>query len=203
MEKLDLFKELKAEYNKSKKPNIIETTSANYLTVTGIGAPAGEEYTAKVSALYAVAFPLKMNSKKHDKDYVVSKMEGLWWADEASEWDFLDVPRERWQWKMIIRTPDFISQPDVDSIIEMQIKKKKELPIAEVTYEEINEGLCVQALHVGPYADETPLIRSMHELATDEGYEFHGLHHEIYLSDPRKVDPSKLKTILRHPIRIK
>jgi len=198
--KLDLFKDLKAEYTQSKKPVILETTSGNYLTISGKGAPAGDVYTNCVEALYAMAFGVKMASKKAGRDYVVAKMEGLWWGPSGSSEGLIEIPREEWQWKMMIRNPDWIIADDVAAAAEVAIKKGKTETVNEVVFEAFHEGTVVQALHVGPYAEETPLIMSMFEFAAEHGYKPDGLHHEIYLSDPRRVEPARLKTILRHPV---
>jgi hypothetical protein len=199
--KLDLYKLNKIEYSNKKQPHTVEVKPAQFLTVSGKGEPGGEVYTRKVEALFPVAYKTKFLSKAEGRDYVVCKMEGLWWTENQATWNFIDQPKSEWCWKLLIRTPDFIGQENLKTTVEELRKKGKEGDFEDIKLEIFDEGLSVQALHIGPYADETPLIMAMHDLAQEQGYEFSGLHHEIYLSDPRKVDPSKLKTILRHPIK--
>ncbi len=201
-EKLDLYKQYKSEYATPRDPLIIETKPAVYLAINGKGDPNGDEFARRMSALYGVAFTTKMTKKKEEgTDYVVCKLEGLWWSESAVGWNFLEVPRDQWKYKILIRTPEFIAESDLEAARIALAKKGKGELTDEVRLEVIDEGLVVQALHVGPYADETPLIRRMHEAAGDQGLEFHGRHHEIYLSDPRRTAAEKLRTILRHPVR--
>lgn len=205
--KLDLYKEFKAQYKAKADPELLDLPPIQYLTVEGKGAPAGDAFKDGTEALYAMAYTIKMNCKKNGpigggdpRDYVVCKLEGLWWSADERCFDFLDVPREEWLWKLLIRTPDFITQKDLEWAAEAALAKGKTESVRNVSFETIDEGPVVQALHVGPYAEETPLIRRMHETAQKVGKSFVGKHHEIYLSDPRRVEPEKLKTILRHPI---
>lgn len=198
--KVDLYKERKADYVAPRKPVLVNIPAAAYLAVAGKGEPGGEQFSEKVGALYAAAFTTKMRLKFAGRDYAVCKLEGLWWVDGKPE-DWLTFPRSEWHWKLLIRTPDFIKAKDLKQTIEDLKAKGKGARVAEVKLETIREGQCVQVLHVGPYAKETETIARMQEFAEEQGLKFHGLHHEIYLSDPRRVAPAKLKTILRHPVR--
>ena len=157
-------------------------------------------YLQHEKALYNVAYTLKMNKKFAGMDYKVCGLEGLWWGDRAAG-NFLDEPRESWHWKLIIRTPDAIGARDVKETIEQLLAKGKPATVAEVKLEAIAEGSCVQMLHVGPYATESESISRMLAFAAERGYAPHGLHHEIYLSDPRRVPPQRMRTILRFPVR--
>lgn len=200
-EKIDLYKSHQAEYVKPKKPVLVRIGPAAYLSIRGQGAPGGELFQTKTGALYSMAFTIKMTRKFEGLgDYAICKLEGLWWCDNNEE-DLSRVPPEQWQWQLIIRTPDFIGQRDLDKAVAKLINKGKHLEVKEVALAALDEGLCVQMLHVGPYEREGETIAQMEGFAGEQGYSFHGKHHEIYLSDPRRVLPERLKTILRHPVR--
>ncbi|MDP8208292.1 MAG: GyrI-like domain-containing protein [Candidatus Electryonea clarkiae] len=182
-----------------KNPRLVEVKLAQFLMLSGQGDPSGDGFQVAVGAMYSVAFAAKMTKKKEEGlDYKVCQLEGQWWA-EGSTYDFIDQPRDSWKYNLMIRVPDFITAADVQKAIETASQKGKE-GVEKVSLETYEEGLCVQALHLGSYAEETPLIRKIEDFARENGKIFHGLHHEIYLSDARRVAPEKLKTILRHPI---
>jgi hypothetical protein len=192
-EKLDLYKENKAEYAATRKPALITARPAFYLGIEGKGAPGGGAFTDAIGALYGVAFTVKMTRKFAGKqDYVVSKLE--------ARWPDLTTDREQWVWRLMIRTPKFVSQAEVTQAIETLIKRGKGSDVQRVELSPLSEGLCVQALHVGPYDREEETVAMMRAFAEKQGLRFAGVHHEIYLSDPRRVDPSKLRTILRQPV---
>jgi hypothetical protein len=197
VKKLDLCKLHQAEYIAPRKPVLVATKPAVYLTVVGQGAPASAEFQAKVGAICSVAFTIKMTKKFAGQDYKVCHLEGLWSVE------LLAQPPETWNWKLLIRVPEFIRSADVKAAIKALEKKGKGASAAKVRLEKINEGQCVQMLHVGPYATEEETIAQMLNFAAQQGFVFHGLHHEIYLSDPRRVSPQRLRTILRHPVRRK
>ena len=202
-EKLDLYKANKDEYSATRKPALVEVGPAKYLSVTGQGAPGGEAFQAAIGALYSMAFTIKMTRKFAGKgDYAVCKLEGLWWTDEG-EGDFSRMAPEKWRWQLIIRTPDFIGRDDLDRAVATLEKKGKGAGVQDVALESITEGFCVQMLHVGPYDREGESVALMRKFAEGKGYEIHGRHHEIYISDPRRVPPERLKTILRLPVRKK
>ena len=198
--KLDLYKLHQAEYIAPRKPALLVIKPAVYLAVTGQGAPASAEFQEKIGAIYSVAFTIKMTKKFAGQDYKVCHLEGLWSAGQASA-NLLAQPPETWNWKLLIRVPEFIRSADVKAAIKALEEKGKDASAAEVRLEKVNEGKCVQMLHVGPYATEEDTIAQMMSFAAQQGFVFHGLHHEIYLSDPRRVPPQRLRTILRHPVR--
>lgn len=200
-DKLDVLKLHKADYAASGSPRILEVAAARYLAVTGRGAPGGEEFGRKVGALYAVAFTVKMGQRAEGRDYAVAKLEGLWWCDDAPGWEFARAPRDRWQWKLLIRTPNFVAEADVAAAATALVARGKTESAGQVRLETLEEGSCVQVLHAGPYDAETDAIRGMHSFAEAKGYVFHGRHHEIYLNDPKRTAPERLRTILRHPLR--
>jgi hypothetical protein len=189
-EKLDPFKEHAAEYVASKSPTIVRVSPAKYLTIDGSGDPGGKHFQDCIGALYAIAFTIKMAKKYAGKDYHVCKLECLW----------TKIDGDQYQWKLMIRTPEFLKQNDVDTAVEVSLARGKHSLVEKVKLEQIREGVCVQALHVGPYAQEAETIRVMEEVAAGQGFRFEGWQHEIYLSDPRRVAPEKLRTILRHPL---
>jgi len=198
-EKLDLFKQFKAEYAAAKKPTLIDAGKARYLAVSGRGDPNGAVFTAKLEALYSMAYALKMAFKNRDQEYVVCKLEGLWWGDLGLP-NFTALPRDTWNWTLLIRTPDFVTPLDIRTTAKALLAKGKTQGVVEVAPFALEEGRCVQMLHLGPYQDEYKSIATMLDFVAEQKLHPHGLHHEIYLSDPRRTAPEKLKTILRIPV---
>ena len=185
--KLDLYREHAADYLARRDPAIVNIARCQYLAIDGAGAPGGPEFQACIGALYGVAFKMKMEQKTTGHDYGVCKLEGLW-------------PDTR-TWSLLIRTPEFITKEHLDAAIAKLIRKGKTDPVEAVRLLPLKEGWCVQALHVGPYSEEAATLNRMTECATQAGMEFYGTLHEIYLCDPRRVAPEKLRTILRQPVR--
>ena len=202
MTKTDFKKEWKYLYQPSKKEfQVVEVPDMAFFKVDGQGTPGVvPEYTAAIEALYAMSYKTKFLSKKIEKDYVVPPLEGLWWADDMATFTTAR-DKSQWHWTMMIMTPDWINEEMVAES-RTEVSKKKDLPsLAKLRWEVYKEGLCVQILHLGSYDDEGPVLAELHkEWMPEKGYTFNGLHHEIYLSDPRRVVPEKLKTILRQPI---
>ncbi|MCI6265792.1 MAG: GyrI-like domain-containing protein [Erysipelotrichaceae bacterium] len=205
----DYKKEYKEFYLPKNKPSIVEVPKMNYLAVRGSGNPNEEngEYQKSIGLLYGIAFTIKMSYKGNYKidgyfEYVVPPLEGFWWQEGVEGIDY--QKKEDFQFISLIRLPDFVTKKDFDwAIKEASIKKKQDYSKVEFfTYE---EGLCVQCMHIGPYDTEAMTVRLMDEYAKKKGYVVDitekRYHHEIYLSDPRKCNPSKLKTVLRHPIK--
>jgi hypothetical protein len=186
-QKLDLYREHAVEYAARVDPAIVNIARCQYLAIDGAGIPGGPEFEACIAALYGVAFTTKMARKFEGHDYGVCKLEGLW-------------PDTR-KWTLLIRTPDFIARQHIDAAIHKLLHKGKTVPVQAVRLLPLNEGWCVQTLHVGPYCDEPSTVEKMAGCATQAGMEFSGTLHEIYLSDPRRVAPEKLRTILRQPLR--
>jgi hypothetical protein len=199
-EKIDLYKKYKDQYVEAKRPVLVTVGKATYLTIDGRGAPGGETFSTRIGALYAVAYTIKMTRKFAGKqDYGICKMEALWWLD-SDQRDWSKVPQDQWNWKVMIRTPEFVTPKDLDQAIKILLEKGKEPLCREVRLESIEEGRCVQMLHVGPYAQEERTIGQMEAFAESQGLVLTGRHHEIYLSDPHRVPPERLKTTLRHPV---
>ena len=207
----DFKKEYKEFYMPKAKPEIITAPKANYIAVRGKGDPNEEdgEYKAAIGILYAVAYTIKM-SKMGDYrmegyfDFVVPPLEGFWWQEGVDGVDYTD--KSKFNWISVIRLPDFVTQKDFEwAVCEAQRKKKLDCSKAELLT--IDEGLCVQIMHHGPFDDEPATVELMDKHLAELGYENdfseRRLHHEIYLSDARKVDPGKWKTVIRHPIKKK
>jgi hypothetical protein len=202
--KADLKKTLKHLYQPSaKKFEVVDVPPMQFLMIDGHGDPnTAQEYEAAIEALYAVSYQLKFMSKRDlNKDYVVPPLEGLWWAEDMETFT-TKQDKSKWDWTMMIMQPEQITQEMVEAAVK-QVQRKKNLPaLPRLRLETYHEGLSVQILHIGSYDDEGPTIAQMHhEFMPKNGYEEAGKHHEIYLSDPRKVVPQKLKTVLRQPIR--
>jgi hypothetical protein len=199
--KLDLTKEYKKYYTAKTFPEIVEVEEGKFLTIEGNGAPEGKEFQEKVSALYALAYTIKMLMKKYGKDFTVAKLEGLWWVESNKPW--IEIPREEWRWKLLIRQPEFVTSEIVERARQEVLKKKKIGLANEVKLETIREGRCVQILHIGPYSTEPESLSKVYNLMEEKGLVFNGFHHEIYLVTPypKKVSEEKLKTILRQPVK--
>ncbi len=203
--KIDLFRERKVYFTAAPAPEVVTFKAMKFLTIEGTGAPDSPAFQQAVGAMYAVAFTLKMQQKQAGHDYKVSTLEGLWWADyppsALADPDALwTAPRETWKWKLLIMVPDFITKSDVRQAAASLAAKKGEPRIADVTLERFAEGKSVQILHVGPYALEPASIVKMRDLMAREHLQPRGRHHEIYLSDPRRTKPEKIRTILRQPV---
>jgi hypothetical protein len=200
-DKLDLTLIWKADYVTPRKPVLLDIGSAQYLSIEGRGEPGGAEFTNKIGALYAMAYTIKMTRKFDGRqDYPVFKLEAQWWGEDGSG-DFARVPKSQWCWRLMIRTPECVLAPELAAAREVLLKRKKADGTEDVRLHVFTEGQCIQMLHVGPYENEAETSRLMTEWAQAQGLEFCGVHHEIYISDPRRVPPEKLKTILRHPVR--
>ena len=205
----DFKKEFKEFYMPKNKPEIVNVPKANYIAVRGKGNPneEGGAYQQAISVLYAVAYTLKMSYKTDYKiegffEYVVPPLEGFWWQDDVVGVDYTN--KSAFNWISVIRLPDFISKADFNWAVETATKKKK-LDCSSAEYLTIDEGLCVQCLHLGPYDNEPETVKCMHEYIEENGYKLDindkRYHHEIYLSDPRRCRAEKLKTVIRHPIK--
>lgn len=207
----DFKKEYKEFYMPKGKPNIVTVPTMNYIAVRGIGDPndEGGEYKRAIGLLYSIAFTIKMSKKLDHQidgffDYVVPPLEGFWWQDGVVGIDYSN--KASFHWISVIRLPDFVTKKDFEwAIKEATLKKKQDFSKVEFfTYE---EGLCVQCMHIGPFDNEPKTVQLMHDFIEKNGYELDitdkRLHHEIYLSDARKISPDRLKTVIRHPIKVK
>lgn len=207
----DYKKEFKEFYQPKGKTEILEIPSMNFVAVRGKGNPNDEdgEYSKAIEMLYALSYTLKMSYKGDYKienyfQYVVPPLEGFWWQENIKGVDLSN--KDKFQWISLIRLPDFITKEDFNWGIEEGTKKKK-IDLSKLEFISITEGLVVQMLHIGPYDTEVETVKIMEDYMIENGYEYDfndsRHHHEIYLSDPRRTAPEKLKTIIRHPIRKK
>lgn len=207
MEKIDLRKELKYLYAPSaKKVEVVDVPAFNFAMLDGqleAGQPPAESpvFQEALTALYGISYTLKFTSKlrKVDPiDYAVMALEGLWWVD-SGEFDFNS--REPWKWTLLMMQPDHITPEMFQDALEQVTKKRPNPALSRMRLERFAEGTCMQIMHLGPYSEETHTIEKMNDFARSNGYTLCGKHHEIYLGDPRRAKPEKLKTILRHPIQ--
>lgn len=205
----DYKKEYKEFYMPKNKPSIINIPKMNYIAVSGKGNPNDEkgEYKTSIALLYNIAFTIKMSYKGEHKidgyfEYVVPPLEGLWWQDGIKGVDY--SKKEDFKFISLIRLPDFVKKKDFEWAMNEATKKKKQ-DFSKVEFISYDEGLCVQCMHFGSYDDEPETVKLMDDYAKENGYELDitdkRLHHEIYLSDPRRCEVSKLKTVIRHPIK--
>ena len=205
----DFKKEYKEFYMPKNKPSILTVPPMNYIAVRGHGDPnqEGGEYKLAIGLLYGIAFTIKMSKKGNHQmkgyyDYVVPPLEGFWCQDGISGADY--AHKEDFNWISVIRLPDYVTKADFDWAVEEAGKKKKQ-DFSKVEFLNYDDGLCVQCMHIGSYDDEPATVQIMHEYMEAQGYDLditdRRLHHEIYLSDARKVIPEKLKTVIRHPIK--
>ena len=207
----DFKKEYKELYKPKAKPSIINVEKANFIAVRGVGDPNAEnsEYKQSISLLYPIAYAIKMSKKGDYKidgyfDFVVPPLEGFWWQEGIKRVDYAN--KDSFNFISLIRMPDFVTKEVFEWAIEETTRKKKE-DFSKVEFFTYDEGLCVQCMHIGPYNDEPITVEAMHEYMIKQGYELDitdkRFHHEIYISDVRKISPEKLKTVLRHPIKKK
>ena len=207
----DFKKEYKEFYMPKNKPEIVNVPVMNYIAVRGKGDPNEENgsYQKAISILYAVAYTLKMSYKTNYKidgffEYVVPPLEGFWWQNHTDRIDYTD--KSSFNWISVIRLPDFITKKDFDWAVETA-QKKKNIDCTSAEFLTLEEGLCVQIMHLGSFDDEPQSVSIMNEYIENNGYENDinekRLHHEIYLSDARKVPKEKWKTVIRHPIKLK
>ena len=205
----DFKKEFKEFYMPKNKPEIVTVPKANYIAVRGHGNPneEGGAYQQAVGIIYAIAYTLKMSYKSDYKiegffEYVVPPLEGFWWQDGVDGVDY--SCKENFNWISVLRLPDFVTKADFDWAVKTAAEKKK-LDCSKAEFYTVEEGLCVQIMHTGPFDDEPATVALMNEYLEQNGYENDmtekRLHHEIYMSDARKTAPEKLKTVIRHPIK--
>lgn len=206
--KLDFKKEFKELYLPKAEPALIDVPAMNFIMIDGQGDPNAEngEYQQAVETLYTLAYAIKMSAKKGQQpegyfEYVVPPLEGLWWV-EGDTFDFNQ--RDNWRWTSLIRQPEFVTPTVFDWAVTEAHRKKPGLDFSQARLESFQEGLCVQMLHIGPYAEEPATVAKMQEYMEQQGLvdlvPLGGKHHEIYLTDPRKSTPEKMKTVVRHPV---
>lgn len=203
--KIDYRKELKEFYRPSPKaPSLVEVPTMNFLMVDGRGNPnTSQEFEDAVAALYGLSYTLKFMLKgSGTPEYTVMPLEGLWWnpANKKFNWQNDKWDWDEWVWTLMIAQPGHISADDFKAA-RAELKKKKDPPaLSKVRFKEFAEGPSAQIMHIGPYSEEGPTVSTLHGFVKESGHRLRGKHHEIYLSDPRRADPMKMKTIIRHPV---
>ncbi|MHA2379285.1 MAG: GyrI-like domain-containing protein [Candidatus Thorarchaeota archaeon] len=201
MEKVDFKKELKHLYRPSPKaPVVVDVPQMNFLMVDGRGDPnTSKEYRDAVEILYGVSYPLKFTLKKAGiLEYTVMPLEGLWWVEGSEELD--PDKKGNWQWTSMIMQPEQVSSDLVVDTLKDVREKKDFAAISKIRLESYEEGVSVQIMHIGSWSEEAPTIKKLHDFAKEQGYDLRGKHHEIYLGDPRRTAPEKLKTVIRQPV---
>ncbi|MBQ8588953.1 MAG: GyrI-like domain-containing protein [Firmicutes bacterium] len=207
----DFKKEFKEYYMPKNKPQIVTVPKMNYIAVRGMGDPneEGGAYQAAIGVLYSVAYTLKMSYKtdyqiKGFFEYVVPPLEGFWWQDDVKGVDYSD--KSTFRWISMIRLPDFVTEEDFAWAVKTAEKKKK-MDCSSAEFLTVEEGICVQIMHQGAFDDEPATVALMDQYLEEQGYENDitdtRMHHEIYLSDARKTEPAKMKTVIRHPIKVR
>lgn len=206
MEKLDLTKKYKTYFSAKTKPELVTIEQAHFIAVEGKGDPDFPAFAERIQALYSTAYTIKFIYKAQNNDFTVSKLEAQWWYDEnrfpgKTIETATEIPRAEWEYRLLIRMPEFVTKDVIDSAIATVIGKKGIQLAGEVTYFTITEGKSVQMLHVGPFSTEPESLKQIAAFCDMNKLTKNGLHHEIYLSDFRKTAPEKLKTILREPVK--
>jgi hypothetical protein len=202
MEKVDYKKLYKNLYSAKATPYIVDVPAMKFLMINGKGDPNNsQEYIDAIQTLYPVAYAIKFICKKElGKDFGVMPLEGLWWTEDMA--DFNPNDKSNWQWTAMIMQPDIVDKDVYDKAIKQVKEKKSPASIDKIRFETYDEGRAAQVLYVGPYSEEGPTIQKLHKFIKDLGGTFDDKnkhHHEIYLGDPRRADPTKLKTIIRQP----
>ncbi len=200
MSKIDFKKELKHLYRPSaKKVMDVKIPEMHFLMIDGLGEPGSESFGEAIEALYSVSYTLKFMIKKGETaiDYGVLPLEGLWWADDMS--DFIAGNKANWKWTLMIMQPSYITKDLVAEAIEQVRTKKKLTTVDKLLFESFTEGPCAQTMHIGPFSEEGSTVERVHRFIEDNGHQLAGKHHEIYLSDFRRTKPENLKTIIRQP----
>ncbi|HJW76359.1 MAG TPA: GyrI-like domain-containing protein [Thermoleophilia bacterium] len=204
--KLDLSKEFRGLYLPPKTPVLVEVPPLGFLVIDGHGAPQSGAFQEALKALYNAAYTLKFSTKKRDPalDWRVMPLEALWWVEGVEFFGAQAVDESRkedWEWRALIAQPDYVTAEMLDGAREELARKKKDVPrLADVHLERIDEGRCAQVMHVGPYDAERPTLERLHAFIAEQGMRISGHHHEIYLGDPRRTAPERLRTVIRYAV---
>lgn len=206
MTKLDLAKKYKSYYTAKTKPELVDIAHAHFISIAGKGDPNERPFAEKIETLYPVAYAIKFACKERGQDFVVAKLEGLWWYDQEkfpgrTLSSSVEIPRSEWHYRLLIRMPDFVTVADFRAALQSVREKKNPIHLHEVERFELAEGTCIQMMHIGPFSTEPETLKQIAAFSDAHHLKQNGLHHEIYLSDFRKTKPDKLKTILREPVK--
>jgi hypothetical protein len=203
MTKVDFKKELRQLYKPSpKEVVVVDVPEMNVLMIDGVGDPnTAQEYKDAIEALYSVSYALKFMVKKGESaiDYAVMPLEGLWWVDDMTQCSMEN--KDAWKWTAMIMQPEYVTDGLVNEALRQVEKKTNPPALSKIGFESFHEGLSAQIMHIGPYSAEGPTIERLHDFIKENGYELRGKHHEIYLSDPRRSAPEKMRTVIRQPMQ--
>ncbi len=199
MSKLDMTKAYPEYYKAKMIPQIVDLEPYYYLTVEGVSAPEDPLFHSAIEQCYAVAYGIKFICKAQDMDFTVPKMEAFWWVTGDLPYD--ETPRKEWHWKIMFRMPDFVGDAEFKQAVTAALNKGKLSANHQLRFEQIHEGWSVQIMHIGSYDQEKESLDKLYAFMNEYGLEMNGYHHEIYISDPRKVAEDKLKTILRYAVK--
>lgn len=201
MKKIDLKKDLNLYLPSSEEVEVVRVPRFNYLMIDGQGDPnTSKEFQDAMQAMYTVVYTLKFIIKKEKKiDYPVMAVEGLWWVDDMTTFSMEN--KSAWKWTLMILQPSVVTKALFKKAVKLATEKKGFTALQRIRFEPFTEGLAVQIMHIGTYAEEAPTIQRLHSFAKERGFELRDKHHEIYVSDPRKVKPEKMRTVIRQPIR--
>lgn len=205
--KLDLTKQFRQAFTAGKKPEIVELQEAHYLSIEGIGDPSGEAFSENIQALYSTAYGIKFTCKANGNDFIVPKLEALWSFDMTRYADItmaeapLRIPRNEWNYRLLLRMPEFVEAELALKTAQTVAISKKISQATRIGWFTLHEGKCVQLLHTGPFSTEPESLAVLAAFMDDKKLAHNGLHHEVYLSDFRKTPPEKLRTILREPVK--
>jgi hypothetical protein len=197
--KLDLYRQFAADYTAGSDPTLVLTHPAKYLAIEGSGPPVYPDIADRLSALYSLALAIRDAARDRGRDYAISKLESQCWGSRKGL-GFLAEPPSHWRWRLLIRTPTFITTADVKRAQVELAGKRKEPAVHRARLTRLAEGRCLQVLHTGAYGLEARAIRLLHDFAQANDLRLVGVHHDIFLNDPRKVPPDRLRTILRQPV---
>lgn len=196
---LDFVSQDKVYFGATKKPTVLQLGQKTYLSLDGEGTPESVNYHASIETIYSAAFQLKFLHKKNGEDFKVSKLECLWWVDEGK--DFSNTPMEEWCWKLLIRIPDSVSMDEVKGVAEKIREERGLKDVDRIRIDSLTEGKCVQILHYGSYDKVGESYDKLLDFMKSLDMESNGPYHEIYISDPNRTAPERLKTVLRIPVR--
>ena len=197
IEKVDLKKAQRDLYFPPREPVIVQVPLMRFIMLDGAGSPEDEEYAQAIQALYPIAYGLKFALKDQGLDFTVMPLEGLWWADDPAA--FAAGDKDAWKWTAMIRVPDEVDQASLETVRGKAEATGGSSAVSRVRLEDFEEGTAAQVMYVGPFAEEGPAIEKLHAFIAENGLALRGRHHEIYLSDPRRTAPEKLKTVIRQP----
>lgn len=199
MSKLDMTKAYPEYYKAKMIPQVVDLEPYHYLTIEGVSAPEDPLFNSAIEQCYAVAYGVKFICKAQDLDFTVPKMEAFWWVTGDLPYD--ETPRAEWHWKIMFRMPDFVGDSEFKQAVTVALNKGKLSANHQLKFEQIHEGRSVQIMHIGSYDEEKESLDKLYAFMKEYGLEMNGYHHEIYISDPRKVAVEKLKTILRYAVK--